>query len=74
MWTLIRLLLKEHTACKNDFKNHKQMTKQTTIVVIGALRVKKISVHVYTGDPIHRGPLFRDIQYIANRPWTPNLP
>ena len=28
----------------------------------------------YTGDPIHRGPLFRDIQYIANRPWTPNLP
>ena len=26
--------------CKNDFKNHKQMTKQTTIVVTGALRVK----------------------------------
>ena len=25
---------------KNDFKNHKQMTKQTTIVVIGSLRVK----------------------------------
>ena len=23
------------------FKNHKQMTKQTTIVVIGALRVKE---------------------------------
>ena len=29
-----------HTVCKNDFKNHKQMTKQTTIVVIGSLRVK----------------------------------
>ena len=28
-----------HTVCKNDFKNHKQMTKQTTIVVTGALRV-----------------------------------
>ena len=44
MWTLIRLLLEEqsdlvHTVCKNEFKNHKQMTKQTTIVVIGSLRV-----------------------------------
>ena len=39
MWTLIRLLW-VHTVCKNDFKNHKQMTKQTTIVVTGALRVK----------------------------------
>ena len=29
-----------HTVCKNDFNNHKQMTKQTTIVVIGRLRVK----------------------------------
>ena len=29
-----------HTICKNDFKNHKQMTKQATIVVIGTLRVK----------------------------------
>ena len=29
-----------HTVCKNDFENHKQMTKQTTIVVIGSLRVK----------------------------------
>ena len=29
-----------HTVCKNDFLNHKQMTNQTTIVVIGALRVK----------------------------------
>ena len=24
---------------KNDFKNHKQMTKQTTVVVIGNFRV-----------------------------------
>ena len=24
------------------FKNHKQMTKQTTIVVLGALRVKSL--------------------------------
>ena len=30
-----------HTVCRNDFQNHKQMTKQTTIVVIGGLRVKK---------------------------------
>ena len=30
------------TVCKNDFLNHKQMTKQTTIVVIGALRVKLV--------------------------------
>ena len=29
-----------HTVCKNDFKNHKQTTKQTTIVVIDALRDK----------------------------------
>ena len=28
-----------HTVCKNDFLNHKQMTKQMTIVVIGSLRV-----------------------------------
>ena len=31
-----------HTVCKNDFYNHKQMTKQTTIVVIGSLRIKLI--------------------------------
>ena len=31
-----------HTVCKNDFKSHKQMTKQTTIVVIGSLRVKPV--------------------------------
>ena len=29
---------------------------------------------VYTVDPIHRGPLFREIQCIASRPWTPELP
>ena len=29
-----------HTVCKNDFSNHKQMTKQMTIVVTGNLRVK----------------------------------
>ena len=29
-----------HTVCRNDFQNHKQMTKQTTIVVTGSLRVK----------------------------------
>ena len=29
---------------------------------------------MYTADPIHRGPLLREIQYITNRPWTPNLP
>ena len=29
-----------YTVYKNDFQNHKQMTKQTTIVVIGSLRIK----------------------------------
>ena len=29
-----------HTVCKTDFKNHKQMTKQTTIVVLCSLMVK----------------------------------
>ena len=38
MWALIRLW--GHTVCKNDFLNHKQMTKQMIIVVIGSLRVK----------------------------------
>ena len=33
-----------HTVCKNDFWNHKQMTKQTTIVVIGSLRVKEVTL------------------------------
>ena len=28
----------------------------------------------YSVAPIHRGPLFREIQYIANRPWLPNFP
>ena len=28
------------TVCRNDFQNHKQMTKQMTMVVIGSLRVK----------------------------------
>ena len=30
------------TVCKNDFKNHKQMTKQTTILVIDSLRVNTL--------------------------------
>ena len=47
VWTLFRLLLRSsliwvHTVCKNDFLNHKQMTKQTTIVVIGSLRVHNV--------------------------------
>ena len=29
-----------HTVCNNDFLSNRQKTKQTTIVVIGALRVK----------------------------------
>ena len=29
-----------HTVRKNNFQNHKQMTKQMTVVVIGSLRVK----------------------------------
>ena len=28
----------------------------------------------YSVAPIHRGPLFREIQYIANRLWLPNFP
>ena len=42
--TQIRLLLWVHTVCRNDFQNHKQMTKQTTIVVIGSLRVNIIKM------------------------------
>ena len=42
MWTLIWV----HTVCKNDFKIHKQMTKQTTIVMIGSLWVKLFSSHL----------------------------
>ena len=33
-----------HTVCKNDFENHKQMTKQTTVVVIGSLRLISVAV------------------------------
>ena len=45
VWPLIRLLLEEQSdlgplCLQKDFKNHKQMTKQMTIVVIGSLRVK----------------------------------
>ena len=29
-----------HTVCNNDFKSNRHKTKQTTIVVTGALRVK----------------------------------
>ena len=36
------ILIWVHTVCRNDFQNHKQMTKQTTILVIGALKVKKL--------------------------------
>ena len=37
-------LISVHTVCKNDFQNHKQMTKQMTIVMIGSLRVKDIKI------------------------------
>ena len=41
LWTQIRLLLIwVHTVCKLSFKIASQMTKQTTIVVMGSLRVK----------------------------------
>ena len=36
-----------HTVCRNDFQNHKKMTKQTTIVVIGSLRVKLCKTNSY---------------------------
>ena len=36
-----------HTVYKNDFKSHKQMTKQTTIVVIGSLRVKMTFSNIF---------------------------
>ena len=29
--------------CKNDFENQKQVTKQTTVVVIGSLKVNSFS-------------------------------
>ena len=35
-----RCLIWVLTVCKTDFKNHKQMTKQMTVVLIGNLRVK----------------------------------
>ena len=41
------------------------------------LKQSKPGVHLhelYSVAPIHRGPLFREIQYIANRPWLPNFP
>ena len=48
MWTLIRV----HTVCKNDFYNHKQMTKQMTIVVIGSLRVNAIEKHCSSSNGV----------------------
>ena len=33
-----------------------------------------MSTITYSVAPIHRGPLFREIKYIANRPWLPNFP
>ena len=32
-----------HTVGRSNFKSNRQKTKQTTIVVIGALRVKTVS-------------------------------
>ena len=48
MWTLIRLLLQEQSdlgphCLQKRLLNHKQMTKQTTVVVIGSLRVNNSS-------------------------------
>ena len=34
----------------------------------------KIDTYNYSVDPMHRSPLFREIQYIADRPWPPNFP
>ena len=34
----------------------------------------RLSQYIYSVAPIHRGPLFREIQYIANRPWLPKFP
>ena len=50
MWTLIRLLLEEqsdlgpHCLQIGFFLNHKQMTKQTTIVVTWQLCCEKVSL------------------------------
>ena len=38
-------LIWAHTVCKNDFY-HKQMIKQTTVVVIGSLGVNKKKKHL----------------------------
>ena len=51
----------------------KPITLSYLVLLLSRFYIFSIFV-IYTGDPIHRGPLFRDIQYIANRPWTPNLP
>ena len=45
------------------------------IKILSAIDVTQLfDIFVYTIDPIHRGPLLREIQYITNRQWTPNLP
>ena len=45
-----------HTVYRNDFKNHKRMTKQTTIVVIGSLRVKYLVEWQNSEDPDQTAP------------------
>ena len=40
-----------HNVCKNDLKNHKQMTKQMTIVVIGSLRANICQVPQFPTPP-----------------------
>ena len=51
VWTQIRLLLEEQSdlgphCLQKWLLNHKQMTKQMAIVVIGALRVKRLRMLV----------------------------
>ena len=42
--------------------------------VISDRVITALQCTTYSVAPIHRGPLFREIQYIANRPWLPNFP
>ena len=83
---LIRLLLEEqsdqvHTVCKNDFQNYKQMTKQTTILMIGSLRVNKNSAEgviapagaKVTGATIRMWLLNKFISFLAVLTWKTGL-
>ena len=56
------------------FPSWQLLIGQWSSLVSSKLCFEHIKWWWYTADPIHRGPLLREIQYIKNRQWTPNLP